>query len=63
MAFHKHHLIDYIPWHELSPQILRQKVMSLLADQKPYKEAISRFQLTGIETMCRRLNSLRCQRA
>ena len=60
-AFHKHKLIDYIPWHDLSLQILRQKVMALLVDQKPYKEAISRFQLTGIETMCQRLQALRCQ--
>jgi predicted glycosyltransferase len=59
-AFHENHLVDYIPWNNLSPDILCQKVLTLLASPDSFKEAISRFRLTGIETMGRRLQAFRC---
>jgi predicted glycosyltransferase len=54
-------LADFIPWHDLSPQILYQKIISLLMHPEPYKEAISRFQMTGIGYMRSRIKTFRNQ--
>jgi predicted glycosyltransferase len=59
-AFHANRLVDYIPWNTLSPDIVRQKVLTLLESPDSFKAAISRFRLTGIETMGRRLQAFRC---
>jgi predicted glycosyltransferase len=59
-AFHRQHLVDYIPWDDFSPGLLHQKLLSLLQNPAPYHEAISRFRLTGIETMQQRLREFRC---
>jgi len=54
-VFQQQRLADYIPWNEVSPQILREKIFHLLKHPEPYQEAISRFQLTGFEAMQQRL--------
>ncbi|MFC1489328.1 glycosyltransferase family protein [Thermodesulfobacteriota bacterium] len=59
--FCEQNLSDFIPRHDLSPQILYQKIISLLMHPEPYKEAISRFQMTGIESMCSRVETFRNQ--
>jgi predicted glycosyltransferase len=61
-AFNQQNLVDYIPWDDFTPQILRTKVVSLLQNPEPYRVAISRFQLTGIETMQKRLQEFRCRK-
>ena len=61
-AFHDHHLVDYIPWNTLSPQILGEKVFELLESPASFNRAISGFKLTGIETMGQRLQAFRCGR-
>ncbi|MFC1820778.1 glycosyltransferase family protein, partial [Thermodesulfobacteriota bacterium] len=53
--------VDYIPWNALSPQRLREKVLTLLKNPKPYKEAISKFQLTGLDVIIQRLQICRNQ--
>lgn len=58
-VFHKHNLVDYIQWHHLSPQTLKDKIFELLEHPEPYEEAISGFELTGLKTMHRRLESFR----
>jgi predicted glycosyltransferase len=58
-AFKRHSLVDYIPWGELAPQILQQKILSFLEAPQPYLEAISQFRMTGIETMQQRLRDFR----
>ena len=58
-AFHRQNLVDYIPWDEFSPDLLRQKLFEILENPEPYHEAISRFRLTGIETMQKRLREFR----
>jgi len=58
-VLHSQKLSDYIQWNDLSSQILRNKVLSLLEAPEPYQEAISRFRLTGIETMRQRLQFFR----
>ncbi len=57
--FHSQKLVDYIPWPDFSPQILRRKVFSLLEHPEPYQDNISRFQLTGIKTMRQRIRAFR----
>ncbi len=58
-AFKRQNLVDYIPWGELTPQILQKKILSLLEAPGPYLEAISQFRFTGIETMQQRLRDFR----
>ena len=62
-SFHRQGLVDYIPWADYAPDILRDKILHLLENPEPYREAISRFKFTGIETMQRRLVNFRCKRA
>jgi predicted glycosyltransferase len=50
-AFKHHNLVDYIPWGELSSEILQEKILSFLEAPEPYLEAISQFRMSGIETM------------
>ena len=61
-AFNRQNLVDYIPWDDFAPELLREKIVSLLQNPVPYREAISRFQLTGIETMQQRLREFRCRK-
>ncbi len=58
-VLHRRNLVDYIPLNSVAPSILRDKILSLLNNPEPYHEAISRFQLTGIEAMRRRLAEFR----
>jgi predicted glycosyltransferase len=58
-AFKRQNLVDYIPWAEFTPQILQEKILTLLEAPEPYLEAISQFRLTGIETMQQRLRDFR----
>jgi predicted glycosyltransferase len=62
-SFHRQGLVEYIPWADYAPDILRDKILHLLDNTEPYREAISRFKFTGIETMQRRLVNFRCKRA
>ncbi len=62
-AFHRQNLVDYISWSDFSADRLRQKLFDLLENPEPYHEAISRFRLTGIETMQQRLREFRCQKS
>jgi len=53
-VLYNHNLVDYIPWHSFSPKILRESVHAILERPEPYRDAISRFELTGYEIMrCR----------
>ncbi len=62
-AFHRQNLVDYIAWSDFSADRLGQKLFDLLENPEPYHEAISRFRLTGIETMQQRLREFRCQKS
>lgn len=61
-AFNRQNLVDYIPWDDFTPELLRTKLVSLLQNPEPYRVAISQFQLTGIETMQKRLQEFRCRK-
>ncbi len=62
-AFHRQNLVDYIPWADYAPDLLRDKIFYLLENPASYREAISQFKLTGIETMQRRLVEFRGKKA
>ena len=57
--FSEHKLVDYLPWNDLSPGRLRAKVFSMLENPRPYREAISRFRLSGIDVIRERLKHYR----
>ena len=44
-------LVEYIPWQSLNTPRLHQKVMDMLSRPGPYREAMSRFPLTGLNVM------------
>jgi predicted glycosyltransferase len=56
-VLYNHNLVDYIPWHSLSPKILREKVLAILEHPEPYRDAISQFELTGYKIMRFRLEA------
>ena len=52
-------LIDYLGWHVITPQKLREKIFSILDRKEDYAAAMSNFQLTGIDIMLERLAQFR----
>ena len=54
-------LIDYLGWHDITPQRLRDKIFSILENKDHFAQAMSNFRLTGIDTMLERLNYFRDQ--
>jgi predicted glycosyltransferase len=56
-VLYNHNLADYIPWNSLSPKILRERVLAILEHPEPYRDAISRFELTGYKIMRSRLET------
>lgn len=56
-VLYNHNLVDYIPWHSFSPILLRDRVLAILERPEPYRDAISRFELTGYEIMRCRLEA------
>ncbi|NIS59210.1 MAG: hypothetical protein GTO13_00420 [Proteobacteria bacterium] len=52
-------MVDYIPWNSVSPQVLREKLIDLLESPEPYRGAMSRFQLTGLDVMTQRLRAFK----
>jgi len=58
-AFKKQGLIDYIPWNDFSPPLMRRKIDQILANPDPYYAALSQFRFTGIENMRNRIQAFR----
>ena len=54
-------LINYLGWHEITPQKLREKIFSILDRKEDYAASMANFQLTGIDTMLDRLAQFRKQ--
>ncbi len=51
----KQGLLDYIPWTEVTPQILRNKIMTLCNNREKYVNTIQSFKLSGLDSMMKRL--------
>lgn len=58
--FKAHGIAEYIPWNDISPDVLRDKVLYLLEHPDFFKEAINHFPMTGFDVMRRRLTMFRC---
>lgn len=56
---HDNNLADFIPWYQVKPNLLRDKLIAMIKDPKPYHEAIGKFQFTGLEVMRQRLAEFR----
>ncbi|MEE9526750.1 MAG: glycosyltransferase, partial [Syntrophobacteria bacterium] len=56
---HERNLADFIPWRQVSPGLLKDKLLAMLDDPKPYSRAIRQFRLTGLEVMRQRLAEFR----
>lgn len=52
----EHNLLDFIPWNEVTPQLLREKILSTINNRDQYVEAMSTFKLSGLDFMRMRLN-------
>ncbi|MFN2355819.1 MAG: glycosyltransferase family protein [Desulfopila sp.] len=48
-------LLDFIPWAQVTPHLLREKISTLLQDGAHYEKRISSFTLSGLDTMLARL--------
>lgn len=48
-------LLDFIPWTEVTPQLFREKIISMISNQKQYIDTIKAFKLTGLDIMTTRL--------
>lgn len=44
-------LVDFIRWEALSPELMREKALSILESPQPYLDAMNRFSMTGLEVM------------
>lgn len=52
-------LCDYIKWDDVSPEILREKVIGLLDDSSQCVADLEEFSMTGLDVMCDRLAHFR----
>ncbi|TKB06332.1 glycosyltransferase family protein [Desulforhopalus sp. IMCC35007] len=55
----KQGLLDFIPWKEVTPQNLREKVFDLINQQDAYVKSINSFELSGLDTMLARLTAFK----
>ncbi len=54
-------LVDYIPWNEVTPQLLREKMISVLTNNVESAENRANFKLTGLDTMHSRLEHFKSE--
>lgn len=55
-------LLDYIPFGEVTPQLLREKIMALFASRQQYREKMKNFHLSGLDTMQARLTHFKAEK-
>jgi len=51
-------LLDFIPWTEVTPQLLRDKIFSVIENKGKYVTAMSNFKLSGLDIMLAELRHL-----
>jgi predicted glycosyltransferase len=56
-AFHREHLIEYIPWSRLTALTLEEKLLYMLENKDTFATALDRFEMTGIKTICERISN------
>lgn len=62
-CLNKLNLLDFIPWNEVNPLVLREKIFSLIDNRDKYIQAISAFKLSGLEKIQAKITNLKQQNA
>jgi len=57
--FRLNRLADYLPWGQLSPDTVRERVFNLLENPEPFSTGVSEFQMTGLDRIRERLKVFR----
>lgn len=52
-------LADYLPWNDMTPQTMREKITRLLKDSKSIRKSVAQFDMTGLDVMRSRLDAFR----
>jgi predicted glycosyltransferase len=52
-------LIDYIPWNDVSAQLLRDKIFNILSKGMDFSKHMENFELTGLDRMRERIDHFR----
>ncbi|OGR18508.1 MAG: glycosyltransferase [Desulfobacterales bacterium GWB2_56_26] len=60
-CLNKLNLLDFIPWNEVNPRILREKICSLIENRDTYKKAMAAFRLSGLDVIERRIDLFKRQ--
>lgn len=55
-------LLDFLPWTCVTPQLLREKIFTLIRDKENYINTMNSFDLTGLDSMHRQLQHLKSQK-
>lgn len=57
-------LLDFICWNDVTPQLLREKIISMIENRQEYASAMESFALSGLTTIMDRINHFkgRCRR-
>jgi predicted glycosyltransferase len=50
------HLLDFIPWNEVNPLLLRDKIVSLISNRNQYIKAMAAFKLSGLDIIQTRID-------
>ncbi len=59
VAFQKKGLVEYVSWKDLTPENLHTKMLHMLQNPEPYKQAMKEFRLTGLEFMLKRIEEFK----
>jgi predicted glycosyltransferase len=52
-------LLDYISWTDVTPQLLREKIFTMIDERDRYVESMRSFDLTGLDSMLQQLQHLK----
>lgn len=55
-CLNKLNLIDFIPWNEVNPLLLRDKIISLVNNRDQYNRDMAAFELSGLDTIQTRVD-------
>lgn len=50
------HLLDFIPWTEVNPLLLRDKIISMIENRSQYIRAMATFKLSGLDSIQSRID-------
>lgn len=61
-ALKRNRLADFISWHDVSADLLLEKIVAMLEHRQVYENAMAEFQMDGISTICNRVDCFRFAR-